>query len=506
MRSKRTLFSLLLLDFCAVVLIWLFIPTSSSRRLLSAIPSDAAFVSMNRNVAGRLSEFIANPLTRSLLTSTGIDPEELQTASLQPAQHQLIRHLLSGRISLSYVGSGSTGVSRWLVTNQLGWRTTPIRLALACGFIPQTQLIKTYHSFPIYCFQDRSLPTPFFFTIVDGGLIGCLSPQLQDLYAAINRYDQRPGHPLPNSAEEPDCGHLITSSGTKITYAFSTIASNRILGTLSFSNAWPEAPLAVDASELARLLGPVPHAVLVADNNLLLKLLQLSEQSAIAHAMHQFTAHLDTSTSFLSVMTGEYGGSFAGLQLPSLLLGTGPVPADTPTQQLPAYLDYLNAHFKLGLVPEKTPIAGGNTVYVLEGTSTNLYAERPFAERAAYTQCGPMLLADSSSQALIKLAARYERRESQDAVPDTPWLAPLSALHADDQLFVWIDLQRSSKAFRLILSLVTLNMMDSRANEVPAWIGDAKAWIDALAPLEQFTLRAATHGSNTVINFSFGDS
>ena len=82
------------------------------------------------------------------------------------------------------------------------------------------------------------------------------------------------------------------------------------------------------------------------------------------------------------------------------------------------------------------------------------------------------------------------------------------AQHATAALDAWADLREGGKSLRLLLTAWSLRLDErdrARTEETRQRIGEAKAWIDSLAPLGELRLTARRMGKDLLIEVAAGE-
>jgi hypothetical protein len=519
---KKTAFRILFVVFVAAVIGWLFYTPRSPHSLMRAIPEHAALVTVHRDIAGRYAALLDNPFAASLMNSAGIPLDELRRELNEPANARLIKLLLSGQCTFSYVPpSVHNRSAMWAFTDWLGGRATLVQLALNWGRIPYVKDYGVYKGIPVYRLKvPGAAQTDYIvFGIVEGGLIGCISPdpgavkQLISLYlsgnrSAVRRYQTLNDDPAMRTAS--DKGWYVPPRTDDVCpFSISVIASNRFHAALEIPGAPPardRAPATFLAQETRRLLGSLPSLVIgtTASNAsaLLLPNVPQSWHPAIRVVSEQ-TGDVPLT---IALLGEEYSGRFMRMKLPSIMLAFSLPDSVDPNQLINTCLDRINAGYRAGLVPEAVPVAGGRTVYVLQGTAAGSYAETPFNERMACTVISNLLMVSSSAQSLIKLTARYDRDESAADAEHAVWFHELSA-GPDCAAALWLDFVKSGKSIRLGIAAYAFNLLrESSENGETArlLISDAEAWTTALEPMQQLTVTCSVTGTHYALNIQAG--
>jgi len=522
---KRNVLIVFTTSFCVWVVIWMFYTPYTPGRLLYAVPDRASLVTIHENIAGRYQDFLENPLTASLIHSAGITEENIQQLSENPQVDKILQALFSGECTLSYVPPGVvTHSDAWIFTDWLGWKATIFRSALMWGHLEGIEEKGSYNTYPVYEIelpgQADSRNLAFF--VVDGGIIGCISSSADTIRRIIHLYDGRK-QTGPEKYERlnadlrlkqaPDKGWFsgFGENNKTCLFALSEISSNSLRGICQFETekAFQEKEaISLVPIQAARFCGPLAQAFICTTPSAAIHFIGAAVPRFLRMAIEQAVDLVQPKQVFFSLFGNDYSGRYAGIKVPALVLGLGLPPEVNARFTLSQYIDFLNAIYKIGLVPEMVSVAGGGIVYVLEGTADNAYSKRPFNERIAYTLINNMLIVSTSAQTLIKLVARNGRDESQQDIPNVAWLKMIEQTKSPVTGCFWLALDRGGKALRLALTAYSLKLMQDDMQKSQAQrqqINEAKAWIDALAPMKELRVWLSSQSNTTTeITFEMG--
>ncbi len=504
---RRLVFGALLAGFAAGLAWWTCTTPYAPQRLYAVIPPNATFVTLHYNLAGRADVFLRNPLTRSLLLALGLEEDALAALVRDPESRRWLQRLLARDLIITYTPDLAwTGRPAWIFGGWVGGAGQRLRLTLPLAGDPALRAAGQHGGRTIYELKARDLQVSgrIWFALAEGALIGCISSDPRDLAVILDMYDRRKpaearryldelgkmtcGHP-----EALDKGWFRVGSGRDArvwAYSLSRLEPLAMAGVccVNLPLRGPDsAARPADDAALGRLLGNLPLA--------LLELPAATAQDLLRHVppawavpIMETLGNVGGDRLFLAVLGDEYSGRFRGLKVPGLVAGVPGADELVSRQALAALLDKFNRQYRWGLIAQEEP-AGERRLAVVESTSGTAYAQLGPRERLAYAFCPPWLLAGSNAETLAALLARHDRSEAQAEARAGPWRAALAA--EPNAGFCWLDLDRGGKTLRLVLTAYAMKLLfedPDRSQDLRGQLNEAKAWIDALAPLRTLSL------------------
>jgi len=521
MKRPRFVFWLLLILFVVSVGWWMCAVPYNPDGLYAAIPLEAEYISISRHVAARWDTFLQNPLTRSLIISLGADPAELESLSDDEDLTYWMDRLFSDEVVIANVPVYSSGGDdTWIITTWLGGRSLYYRWLLP--WLKDSRLTKVgaYGGRMIWRYDTRKwdFPNPLFFTFVEGGLIGCISPYGSTIQYVLDTYDGRISpvvKPFQEWLKRPDTAldrgwiRLPDNTGwPACTYALSSIGSNAISGSLGVESPWIEPGVTLEALNtniLGRLLGDLPlAAVVVPFDTSKTEWLNMMPPEARA-VLVELTAATRPQIGMAALMGGEYSGRFKGLKLPGVVTGFQMENPDRVLRNAQQAIDQLNATYKWGLIAGRYP-AGNETIYVVESTADTPYALFNSNECMAFTVIDNWFLMAGSAGTLSKLVMRYNKPEAKIEAKAGRWQKEFRP----DQCagFGWLDLTDGGKVIRNAIAAWSLKLMIEDAfnsQKQRQQLNEIRAWIEGLGTLETCWIWMDTGEGWTEFRFQMGE-
>jgi hypothetical protein len=499
--------------------------------LFKAIPADATVVSVHRNLAERWDEFSANPLTFSLFSALGIKPEDLASLGKDPESRAWLDALAGRKIVLGFVPDlGLGNRSAWVAASWLGGQSQRFRWQLHWADSSVFRRLDNYRGHPMWLVRSPSLErgTVLTISLVEGMLLACLSHSPSDIRRVLDTYDgYRPSllghpqfvqsfHPQEESAVD-DLGWVhvdaldprIKSSGGDLVYAFPSIQKDYLKGSVSTPTPIPQLsslPTLIQTEGLDRLWGGLPVAMVAIGRNTALNGLLLPRAPLWVKQVGRIVAAQDAEAVFLGAFGDEYSGRIMGLKVPSLIAAIRCSNEEETLKSIVQSLDRLNAARQWGLIPRPFT-AAGHQVYAIEATGESPLSRMTAEESPAYTVIGGWLLFSSNLDALMKLVERYERVESMQQASQAPWKELVKDSKAP--IHGWIDLDRGSKTLRLAVSTWSLKMLlenPSESQKTRQQLNEAKAWIDAIAPMKSCSFHLDSNDQGSSLTFTLGEN
>ncbi|HPF99886.1 MAG TPA: hypothetical protein PLE77_07445 [Kiritimatiellia bacterium] len=506
--KRSPLFWIVVALFAGLTIWWtLFVPYAPEQ-IWKAIPAEAVFVSEHRNLAARWDAFSRNPFTRSLLTTVGLTPPTLQNLSRDPESKKWLDALTARDSVLAFVPQlGAYREPAWVFASWIGGRSQRLRWSLAWQRGGGFKRGPAHHGRAYWVVEDLDIGGDHRLTIafVEGMLVGCLSRHPEAILEVLDTYDGL----MPSVADvrnmsvrgpwctdpvAPDRGWFDPASLERprpvdsklVAYEFSELLpdtlAGQICGAAPFAFAQSTTPR-LKADGLEEVLGELPQAVVIARTAMVLPALEEEKNPFWVRQCAELIRGQKASTVMLAVLGDDYSGRFHGIRVPTLLIGIPAAQPDAAVEWVPQAFDRLNARYRCGLISRELA-AGEQRFYVVEGTVSSNSAALTLDERPAYAVVGKWLLFSSNLEALRKVAAFANRGGSQAA--GTPvWARSMNETPAP--AYGWIDLARGGKNLRLAVTTYSLKLLleDPRGTyRVRQQLNDAKAWIDALMPLQ----------------------
>ncbi len=531
MKKRRIVFWLLLLLFAGLVCLWLFHVPYRPNRMYRLIPAHATFVSTHIDLAAHRDDFFGNPIVMSLFRVMGLDMTEWQQEWSEPGTAYWIDKLLADRTVMAHVPAlGRTGAPAWIGVSWVGAESIKLRWMLKRGRLEDMTRVD-HHAGGMFWRVDGEPGDREFLSlaVVEGMVVAAWSPDRNAVQYALDAYNGtirsiasgRGGIEqglAPGNGFDPRCTESAMSWGWydpgadpagyfPLYFSFDRIDSDGMRGAVCAARPerWERIPL-VGIEALGQLLGPLPFTLVGAHPDGFWALWdQFAPEAWNAAIEHTLRAVPIEGPVIVSVMGNEYGGRFFGIGVPSLLLAAYVGDEETGIRAAKETLDRLNAQYRWGLVPE-TGHVGDQPIYVVESTSDTAYARFRYRDRIAYTQRNGWFLAASHADALMKLMSRSERIEAVVEADEGPWRTGL--MEAEDAAYGWIDLSSAATVIRTALMAWSLKLLFEdpvETEDTRRHLNEARAWVDAMAPMLRMQLWLDADGEMKTLKFELGE-
>ena len=439
---------------CAAVWWTLHVP-HTPRKIFSAIPVQATFLSAHKNLAGRWDAVGANPLTQSVLMYLNTSQDDWRSLNRDPQFRDWLSRLASDDFALAFVPQLAEGETGWVFASWLGGKSQRLRFALQWSEIPGITFAGTRHGWPVWIASS-----PMFkggevlaFSLVEGMLVASYAKSAHGIETVLSCVDGRyPSLMIRNGGDEippPDFSdrgwYRIPDSSKgffnapRLQFSFSTISSNKLAGIFRVPFSWLEGarPLPETAPDsIASWQTDLPSAVLIAPSaNARDWILQCGTDS-VSRAFADLIRDETGGPLFASLFTGDYRGTLFGMKLPALFVAAASTNANEFSAQLSRGLDAVNAENPWGLRAEKSlsPIAD---VFAISATNGSLYSDSARGEKIGFAAGTNWVLASSCVGAFTNVLGDAVLRENR---PARFALAAKSAARGGAAAYFWINL------------------------------------------------------------------
>lgn len=527
-RRRPLLFWLLLAAALGAAAWWVLYTPYRPEHMYRALPAQTAFVSVHRDLSGRWDEVHRNPLIQTLFLALGVEPEDLQSLSEDPATRQWLDLLAADEALVAFVPSlGNPGEPAWLIVTWLGAKSQRLRWNLHWAKIKELTPHPPYRGWPSWTLDTEKEGEPkLTFALVEGMGIGVFSKDprlLNEVLDALDgvqpSLDRRPEFPgrtgiWCRDPRAPDRGWVnpeawdaaVTSPVGPVTYEWSELQSGQLRGLVTgrdpFAVEFSRAPQLKTAG-LDRLLGDLPQGVALLSPALALPYMEQPNRAAWLRLLAEVIRLEKAGVIAVGLVGDEYSGRLKGIKLPTLVTGIPVGDEARAAAWLREAFDRLNARYRWGLVPREVS-AGRGRMTIVEGTSTNFLSSLPPAECPAYLLRGGWLLLASNSEGLGRLAERFDGLPTNRPAP-AAWAGDLAAEPAP--AYLWLDLARAAKTLRTAISTYSLKLLfedPSGSQETRQKLNEAKAWIDSLVPLNRARFWMRSDGTRMEISYKLG--
>jgi hypothetical protein len=501
MRKKRPVFWLVLVVFAAGALFWLVHVPYRPSALYRLIPPDTVFVSHHRLLAERWDDFAANPLARTLITSMGLDVEEVGLWSEDPETRIWLDKLLARDLLIAHAPAmGPRRDPAWILGGWIGGESIRLRWLLSRGRLSGFEKVRRHAGGAYWLVDLGEDEAPFLsISVVEGMLVGVLSEDPHAVRHILDVYDGlAPAHPLSRTGAwdshgcaddtTPDRGWFIgpNERGMQTTYffGFDQVDEKGLRGALCRAEPGELPALQTRDIEIpSRFFGGVPFVLIglnpEAGYALWLNLLPPALQEVLQGLYETDMAGL----LLLAATGGEYAGTMAGISVPAVM-GAWPVIDEAEAlSRLQALMDRLNALFRWGVVLTDTRV-DDRPVYVVESTANTPYAAFRSRERVAFTFVDGWMVVATHALPLMKLLERYDRPEAIFEADQGGWQREVRQGAA--AAYGYLDLRGGARTLRLAISAWSVKLLfddPQGSREQRQRLKEIRAWIDTLEPM-----------------------
>ncbi len=535
LRPKRLLTLALLAVSVAVAIWWVGYIPYDPLAIYRPIPASATLVGRHLQLPARWGDLLANPLAQALMRTAGIEPGDAAELATDAESRKWFEKLAGREGTLAYLPGRMGGLPAWMAVSHLGGESQKLRWQLTLFRVPGFERMKEFPGRSVWRVESRDLEPGQVLAIAfgEGVIMACLSEDPLAIAEALAAYDGRGRRLLEAEASFaemvsgddrslPDRLWIRDESAWTVTDSPGIVVDVPVLrgDAISLSATSEGVPMvpadraaASDIGPLARLLGDAPCAAAAVKREALLQVLvQPGLQRDVRHALRMA---LDVATSdrvVVAAMDGDLGGRLAwgamgslglsGLRVPTLL-AAAPVKDEADARAaIQRVMDASNSRYKAAFIlqPVSMPPA---TIYVLESAGGDEWVDSlSESDRPAYAVLNGWLLASSNLDALKKLAQKAASGEGAGGMP--VWAAQVEGSSA---LSIWLDLARSGKVAKDAIatwSMAQMFLNGGNSQAIRGRLNEAKAWIDALAPLGMARAQLGRRGEKTTVSVDLG--
>jgi hypothetical protein len=504
MKLKRPAFIVILLLFVAFVA-WrvLHVPYRPDV-LLQAIPRSAVFVSEHDELASRWSELASNPLIESILTSVGVESDDLESFREDNVVDWLMNRFAARRTVIAYLPAlGPTEEPAWVLASWGGLHARMLKWGVYSGalgdFAKQTfpggrrgwLLEDTEQDFPG---QHLSL------AVADGALLAVLSAHPQGVNVPLERIE-RDAEILPGLKaglrdrdgveSSMDRGWLALDGPHGDSWNYDIALNRPGLAEASFTGSADLLPAAGEINvqerldELVGVLKDAPGALIVGPFSLLKSSLTDGDVRFVADLLAEHTS--GGADSFITLCASGYSGRILGYKVATLMMGVRLKNRHESEAIIDGVLDNMNAEFGTTLIQRDVPMQGIR-MKTIESVKKGPLSRLAREERPAYTMVGDWLFISSNRKALEKVRRKKPNKAG-------PWREELQS--QPGHMVLWTDLESTGKSLSKVAAVYDLISLfqgqSSKNSPVRQNIALAQEWIDTLMPMK----RICAWGSST---------
>lgn len=517
MRVRRIAFWSVLLIAIAACVAWVLYVPYKPESVLAAIPAEADFVSVHRNLAAGLPLLLENGVAHGMGSAAGFSVQQLAGVSSNQVAMTWIRRLARDSTAIAYVPAlGRSQAPAWVFASWIGNQSQKLRWKV---FWFHPRILRTTaaeYGRTVYAVRMRTGDPrqQLSVAVVEGVLVGCLSEDPTAARYLVQTFDRQfgrrslaadPGFRAAGLRVATDQVHrgwirvrrnpLAAGSTPSILACelhlpdrnhlqarFSLPGSlPRIAGRAAdpfpagFLGAAPDCALVLPASWINAFLPDSPAVPLWVTT--LQPLLANNATNAMVFAAILNRAHCGR-------IRGPLGDSLTpflkGLRVPTLVVGLQVQDAGEASRRVMESLDCINSRYGLGLIPHPVG-ASGTTITLIEESRKNLYGRFEPDERVAWTFRDGWMIFGSNASMLKQLLSVSSAATNTASAPAVvfPALAPGGTADAS----LWLNTPETSRLFKDAISAVTLSLLirnPEGTQETRRRLDTAKLWIDRI--------------------------
>lgn len=508
---KNTLYLLCILLGFAGGGVWLFYEPFRPDDVFRPIPAHTGYLSVHESVSSRWDDWLANPLTQSLLTTANVDPDELRRLHDDPGTQFLMQTLASRKVVVAYLPvAGVLGEPAWVFSSWLGGRAAILRWMLHLAPPIAATRIENLRGVDVWMLERAAPDGPAIYFALHGGmLIGAAGADPGVIAGLLDRMDfGNPGLSVLQSRsgwgqacgreDAPDRGWvdpMVSTLPDGFRFSLTRVNGSSLEGTLCAKGAFAsQEHLSLDdAREASRMSGlPESFARLISTAPVLLD--QLGDWLMLDDLP---VPEGEARPVWLGVQGDSFSGRFLGIRIPSLLGGIRLADETEAHVWVGQLMDALNAAKQWGLVP-RVEVMNGYAVTMFDSTIRSPYSLLPSRDKPGYMVMDGWLIFASHSRALVEFAARRDAVLPQE----------LAFLPEQETLgHVWVDLTRLDQAAAPILQMLRFRMLLDRGADSQVrreQFNELEAWLKSIRSFQEGRISLHSEKGQSIMNFKLG--
>ena len=536
----KILFWLFLVVFVVLGFWWLGYTPYRPDAVFSAIPANATFVTVHKNLAQELTTLTGNPATRDLLISSGIKEEDLNSLCSNRQTQAWIRRLASKETVLAYVPAmGYQHKPAWVFASWIGGESQRLRWQMRWFKSSDLRPVTLEYGRKIWI-TSTEFPQPeqrLSLALADGMLLGCVSEDSNAVRYLLETSDAYPSRPsVLSSGSLMDARTLAPTnrlhwgwfnqrldrdvnrfSPTMIGFGVTFLADGRIDLSLVGNESLPEAMALSGHSDYARLkdfLGSSPDLITVLPLGWARPLLMQTTSPLWAEAVSELTDTQGAPTNalaFLALLNREHSGRIRaalgksvamlvgkGLRVPTLLVGMQLNDQREATARINRMVTVINARYGSSLETRAVTM-GEREVTLIAESRNNFYGKFEPSEQIACAVVDKWLILSSNAAILRRLLERGSTK-AEDEKGDEHAVAGASA-------YAWADLNHLGKTMKEVLAVSQLAMMagnSPNSKDTQSSLETVREWIERAQHLEQVSVSMKSTGAGTQMDVVIG--
>lgn len=485
---------------------WLCYVPYSSERLLAAIPHNAQFLSAHQRPALRWASIAASPATRSLLSSVGVEPDRLDELTMDAGLREVLQKVNPREVVCAFVPElGVHSEPAWVGVAWIGAWSHALRWLAPWVDLRDAKRQRVTGNRVVWTLPFPALgdENKLFVSFEEGMIFACVARSTDSMLAVLHCFDGhspsvaslfRDQQPVlwPLRSDVQDRGWMCVATqkegpGRLDRWLFEVTELNRdtlvgrVLIPADGVDGTPLVRAEMDRAQMGRCLGDLPQGGLLLPWQRVVWWLHRWDTPWL-DTLHHAVAELDLDQLGLFLLGGEYSGRLRGVKIPACVLVLPVSNPEIAPDRVSAYLDQINGDFQLGLFPAEEYV-GDRKLFSVATSVRGAYGDLADEERIAYAVLDEMLLVATSVEPLRKLVARYDWQTALDEQEFGPWNVADVASGT-----LWFDLAEGLETVRKGMFAYTVMLMAKDTDRSQAHfehVRDAKAWLQALAPLQE---------------------
>lgn len=511
---RKHMIALLVLIFASVVLVSILYFPDNRELIYRAMPAEVDFISAHSDFAARSHELLENDIFRSLVSSIGVEQEQIEYLFREPEGRVWLERVAGDMVVIGHVPPGifspqpSWGLAAWIGSDSLRLRW---QLDLTA---PRETRIGDVAGTRVWRFDLPDLPwgQRLYCAVKEGVLLLALSDtsaMMQNMIlssqgrslSALKAHPEWDASRREHLKMRPDMFWLLDrdswTGGMKM--EFDSITPDRMRGNLLFLNNE-----SIDISSPAQTARPFaepwrePMAYALLDRETLLETTQYFERNIVGDIVEHLAESLGSESLFLGLFGGDKQGRLMGFRIPGALIAVPVADGEKAIQSVMSCIDQINADYRVGIIHNQVA-TDGRDVYYVEGTRDNLYGRLPVGEQLVFAHMDGYLFI-ASNHILIEsiIAAGFFLHDA-----DELWQAGQGTVSP----YSWIDLDRSADAVNLVLAVQRLRLIAQNPREfveIRKRFDLVRDWVEVFSRYGEASLWTRPGGRESRIDFQIG--
>jgi hypothetical protein len=540
-RRYKIIFWLLLTVFVVLGLWWVSYTPFRPDAVFSAIPANATFVTVHKNLAQELTTLTGNPATRDLLISSGIKEEDLNSLCSNRQTQAWIRRLVSRETVLAYVPNmGYQHKPAWVFASWIGGESQRLRWQMRWFKSADLRPVRLEYGRKIWITRTE-FPQPeqrLSLALADGMLLGCVSADSTGVRYLLETSDAYPSRPsVLSSGTLVDARALAATnrlhwgwfnqmssidvnrfSPSLIGFGVTFLPDGRVDLSLVGNQSLPDAKPLSNHPDYARLkgfLGTSPDLVTVLPLAWARPLFMQTTSPLWAEAVNELTDVRGAPTNalaFLALLNRDHSGRIRGalgksvallvgkgLRVPTLMVGLQLNDQREASTRINRMVAVINARYGSSLETRAVTI-GEREVTLIAESRNNFYGKFEPGEQVACAVVDRWLILSSNASILRRLLERDSTKAGDEKGDDEHAGAEASA-------YAWADVNRLGKTMKEALAVTQLAMMagnSPNSKDTQSSLETVREWIERAQHLEQVSVSMKSMGSGTQMDVVIG--